>query len=215
MCVRLEFPTVRAGLSGMTKTGILMCRQAAELSRDVETRRAEELHRRLSVQAERSQRLHQTLIAPMVKKNMEQRAFDVYTWAYERLPDNLPARCGHHAFPCVVNGLFYVLVLAGRNCEGWQPSALAMSLPNDRHASSKPEILRLHVSQVASDCTSAMELVESAACRAGQNTVLVCGGRERHCECNQIWIGELTHDANQGQGGTALLKANIGDMSWS
>lgn len=180
------------------------CRQAAEFACGAQARRAEDLQSEFHSEMERFDLLRRTLTAPLVQQTVETRAFDVYAWACKPFADVLPARCGHCTVQANLNGQSCVLILGGRDAREWQASALTVSFPCDQSASSTPDTLDLQISQVETNCSRALSLVEFAACGTGNNQTIICGGRAQDRECNEIWIGNLSYNVVEGRQGIRI-----------
>lgn len=175
----------------------VVCRNALELMCQRHARNIEKLRHTLSLQVEHLSQVHQMLMTPLIQQTVASQAFDAYTWACEALPDILPARCGHHALQAHLNGKPCVLIVAGRQGGAWQPTAFAVSYEGNSETNSN-----FVLTAVQSDCQTALNLIESAVCMAGQS-LLVCGGQIEACESNQIWVGELICGM-EGLNGTGL-----------
>lgn len=165
----------------------VVCRNSLELTCQRNVRDVEQLRHALSSQVDNFSQVHQTLMTPLIQQTVASQAFDAYTWACEALPDMLPARCGHHALQVHLNGKPCVLIVAGRQGGAWQPSAFAVSYDSGNSQTTSG----FELTDVQSDCETALSLIESAVCMAGKSLLVVCGGRREACESNQIWVGEL------------------------
>eukprot|EP00892_Ulva_mutabilis_P003704 jgi/Ulvmu1/1705/UM116_0018.1 len=174
-------------------------KEAADQKCDMQKLQNEDLLKSFHSQLERLDQMQQTLMAPMIHGPVEVLASDVHTMAFEPFAGLMPARCGHYAVQTILNGQSTVLVLGGRDSQEWQSSALAVSLLGDRHGFSTHSGLDLDIRHVKTDSISPLSLVESAACTAGTNQTVICGGRADNHECNSIWIGRLSSNLSEEQ----------------